>query len=89
MLIIPALDIRGGRVVRLLHGDFGRETAYAAGAVERAREYAEAGARRLHVVDLDAARGAGDNRALVEQMVSEVGVEVQVAGGVRSLDDAR
>ncbi|MBO0684934.1 MAG: 1-(5-phosphoribosyl)-5-[(5-phosphoribosylamino)methylideneamino] imidazole-4-carboxamide isomerase [Candidatus Dormibacteraeota bacterium] len=89
MLIIPALDIRGGRVVRLLHGDFGRETAYSADAVQRATEYAEAGARRLHVVDLDAARGGGDNRALVERVVSEVGIEVQVAGGVRSLNDAR
>jgi phosphoribosylformimino-5-aminoimidazole carboxamide ribotide isomerase len=87
VLVIPALDLRGGTVVRLLKGDFARETAYAADAVERAREYAGAGARRLHVVDLDAARGSGDNRALVERIVAEVGVDVQVAGGVRSLED--
>jgi phosphoribosylformimino-5-aminoimidazole carboxamide ribotide isomerase len=87
VLIIPALDLRGGSVVRLLKGDFARETAYTADAVERAREYAGAGARRLHVVDLDAARGSGDNRALVERMVAEVGVEIQVAGGVRSPED--
>ena len=88
MLIIPALDIRRGEVVRLLKGDFSRETAYSADPVQRAREYAAAGARRLHLVDLDAARGSGDNRALVERIVVEVGVEVQVGGGVRSLDDA-
>ena len=87
--MIPALDLRGGGVVRLRRGDFERETAYGSDAVERARAYAAAGARRLHVVDLDAARGSGDNRALVERIVGEVGVEVQVAGGVRSLEDAR
>jgi phosphoribosylformimino-5-aminoimidazole carboxamide ribotide isomerase len=87
VLVIPALDLRGGTVVRLLKGDFARETAYTADAVERAREYAGAGARRLHVVDLDAARGSGDNRALVERIVAEVGVDVQVAGGVRSPED--
>ena len=87
MLIIPALDLRGGGVVRLQKGDFARETAYTADAVQLAGEYAEAGARRLHVVDLDAARGSGDNRSLVERIVAEVGMEVQVAGGVRSLED--
>ena len=88
MVVIPALDLRGGRVVRLLRGDFSRETVYPTEAVQLARDYVEAGARRLHVVDLDAARGSGDNRQLVERIVSEVGVEVQVAGGVRSLSDA-
>jgi phosphoribosylformimino-5-aminoimidazole carboxamide ribotide isomerase len=88
MRIVPALDLRGGRVVRLAeHGDFGAETAYAGGpgeAVELARRYVAAGARRLHVVDLDAARGFGDNRTLVERLVADAGAEVQVAGGVRS-----
>jgi phosphoribosylformimino-5-aminoimidazole carboxamide ribotide isomerase len=88
VLIIPALDLRAGRVVRLLKGDFSRETTYATDAVSLAGEYAQAGAQRLHVVDLDAARGSGNNRALVERVVAEVGIEVQVAGGVRSLEDA-
>jgi len=86
--ILPALDLRGGRVVRLgEHGDFARERAYAEGpdaAVALARRYIEAGARRLHVVDLDAARGDGDNRWLVGRLVAEAGAEVEVAGGVRS-----
>jgi phosphoribosylformimino-5-aminoimidazole carboxamide ribotide isomerase len=88
VLIIPAIDLRGGRVVRLLKGDFARETAYSTDAVRLARDYAEAGAPRLHVVDLDAARGSGSNRALVERIVAEVHIEVQVAGGIRSLQDA-
>jgi phosphoribosylformimino-5-aminoimidazole carboxamide ribotide isomerase len=92
MRIVPALDLRGGRVVRLAErGDFGGETVYAGGpdaAVELARRYVAAGARRLHVVDLDAARGSGDNRPLVERLVVDAGAEVQVAGGVRSEEAA-
>jgi phosphoribosylformimino-5-aminoimidazole carboxamide ribotide isomerase len=90
--IVPALDLRGGRVVRLAeHGDFGAETAYADGpeaAVGLARRYVTAGAGRLHVVDLDAARGSGDNRSLVERLVADAGAEVEVAGGIRSPADA-
>ncbi|MDQ6772909.1 MAG: 1-(5-phosphoribosyl)-5-[(5-phosphoribosylamino)methylideneamino] imidazole-4-carboxamide isomerase [Candidatus Dormibacteraeota bacterium] len=89
MLVVPALDLRAGAVVRLYGGDFARETAYAADPLEQARVYAAAGARRLHVVDLDAARGGSDNRATVERMVAGGGLEVQVAGGVRSLAAAR
>jgi phosphoribosylformimino-5-aminoimidazole carboxamide ribotide isomerase len=92
MRVVPALDLRGGRVVRLgEHGDFGRERAYADGpgpAVALARRYVAAGARRLHVVDLDAARGSGDNRALVERLVVDAAAEVEVAGGIRSADAA-
>lgn len=92
MEIRPALDVRAGRVVRLgQHGDFATETAYAEdldAAIGLARGYVAAGARRLHVVDLDAARGAGDNRALVGRLVAEAGAEVEVAGGIRSLADA-
>jgi phosphoribosylformimino-5-aminoimidazole carboxamide ribotide isomerase len=93
VLIVPALDIRAGRVVRLgEHGDFGSERAYADGpdaAVALARRYVKAGARRLHVVDLDAARGSGDNRALIGRLVGEALAEVEVSGGVRSEDAAR
>jgi phosphoribosylformimino-5-aminoimidazole carboxamide ribotide isomerase len=84
VLLIPALDLRAGRVVRLRQGDFGQERSYPVDAVDLARSYADAGCRRLHVVDLDAARGSGDNRGLVERLVAETGVEVQVAGGVRT-----
>lgn len=88
MLIIPALDLRGARVVNLHQGDFSRETAYADEPLGMARAYVEAGAERLHVVDLDAARGSGDNRDWLERLLGEVRVEVQVAGGVRDEDAA-
>lgn len=87
MLVIPAIDVRGGRIVRLVQGDFERETVYGSDVLAQATAFAAAGARRLHVVDLDAARGQGDNRSLVERLVAETGVAVQVAGGVRSKAD--
>lgn len=84
MDVIPAIDIRGGRAVRLTQGDFATETVYGDDPVGIAHRHRQAGARRVHVVDLDAALGrAGDNRAVVSRIVAEAGVEVQVAGGVR------
>ena len=77
MMVIPALDLLAGRVVRLGEsGDFARPTAYADGpddAVGLARRYVVAGARRLHVVDLDGARGSGHNGPLVQRLVVEAG----------------
>lgn len=93
MLVLPALDLLASQVVRLgEHGDFDRPTAYAVdgdGAVVLGRRFVDAGARRLHVVDLDAARGSGNNRLLVQRLVSEAGAEVEVAGGVRTQLDAQ
>jgi phosphoribosylformimino-5-aminoimidazole carboxamide ribotide isomerase len=83
--LIPAVDLLDGRCVRLEQGDFGRATYYDFDPVELAQQAGEHGVRRLHVVDLDAARGSGDNRALVERIVCESSLEVQVAGGVRDL----
>lgn len=87
MEIIPALDLRGGRAVRLLKGDFEQETVYSDDPLSVVGGYAAAGAHRVHVVDLDAAVGAGQNRDLVEGLVKEAGVAVQVAGGVRTGGD--
>jgi phosphoribosylformimino-5-aminoimidazole carboxamide ribotide isomerase len=82
--VIPAIDLLGGRCVRLEQGDFQRATFYDLEPVELARRLAANGVRRLHVVDLDAARGSGDNNhELVERILGEGGLEVQVAGGVR------
>lgn len=84
MVVIPAIDIRGGRAVRLTKGDFQRETVYGDDPVAIARSHRAAGAWRLHVVDLDAALGrAVDNREVVRRLVAETGAEVQVAGGIR------
>lgn len=88
MILVPAIDVRGGRCVRLLQGDYARELAYEADPAEAAGAYAAAGAGLVHVVDLDAAReGAPRNRALIARMVAAVraaGGRVQVGGGLRS-----
>lgn len=84
--VLPAIDLRGGRVVRLRQGDFDRETAYSADPVEVATRFADAGARWLHVVDLDGARsGVPAHGQVIEAIVSAVEgrVRVEVAGGLR------
>jgi len=90
--LYPAIDLLGGRVVRLRQGDYADETVYGSDPVSMARGFADAGARWIHVVDLDAAK-SGDpiNRPVVAAIVSAVrgDAEVQTGGGVRSLDDAR
>lgn len=86
-LLIPAVDILGGRCVRLVRGDYDHPTVYADDPREVVAEFAAAGARRLHLVDLDAARGLGGNRDLIASILAETRLEVQVAGGVRTADD--
>ena len=88
--VFPAIDLRGGRCVRLVQGDFGRATEYDADPVERAREWESRGARALHVVDLDGAReGRPVQLGLVSEIARSVGVPAQVGGGVRTLEDLR
>lgn len=87
--LYPAIDLRGGRLVRLVEGDFAKEKVYGDDPSSVARAFAAQGAPWIHVVDLDAARtGNPVNRALVEQIVASVTVPVQVGGGVRSMGDA-
>lgn len=89
MLILPAVDLLAGRPVRLTRGDFAAATDYARDAVATAVELEGLGAAWLHVVDLDAARGSGDNRRVIAAIRAAVGLRLQVGGGVRTLDDAR
>jgi phosphoribosylformimino-5-aminoimidazole carboxamide ribotide isomerase len=87
---IPAVDIRGGRCVRLTQGDFDREKRYADDPAEMARHWADQGAQRLHVVDLDGARdGVRANAAVIARVLASVSIPVQVGGGIRSLDTGR
>ena len=90
MILLPAVDIRGGRAVRLRLGDFDAETVYADSPLEAARAWVEAGARALHVVDLDGAR-SGEPRHLdeLERMADELDVPIQWGGGLRSLGAVR
>ena len=88
MELLPAIDIRNGRCVRLVQGDFQQETRYPVDPVELARRYADLGAAWLHVVDLDgAAQGAPANLDLVEAMTRTTGLKIQLGGGIRSRDD--
>ena len=91
MELFPAIDIRSGRVVRLSQGEAARETVYADDPARVAREFAEAGARWIHVVDLDRAFDQGNNDSTVRRIVGEVGgrVRVQLGGGLRTLDRVR
>jgi len=85
MLIVPALDLRGGKVVRLYRGCLDRATVYSSDPVEEARRWVEAGARRLHLVDLDgAACGYPVQLDLVARVIRAVDVPLQVGGGLRS-----
>jgi phosphoribosylformimino-5-aminoimidazole carboxamide ribotide isomerase len=84
MDLYPAIDLRGGRCVRLYQGDFDRETIYGDDPIGQAKRFAEAGAPWVHVVDLDASRGQGSNRDVVTAVAAAVGpVQVQTGGGVR------
>ncbi|HET9032625.1 MAG TPA: 1-(5-phosphoribosyl)-5-[(5-phosphoribosylamino)methylideneamino]imidazole-4-carboxamide isomerase [Dokdonella sp.] len=87
--IIPALDLREGRVVRLRQGDYARETGYALDAVEQAQRYRNAGASRLHVVDLDGAReGRFENLSVIEAL-AKLDLDIQAGGGVRDEADIK
>ncbi len=89
MDLYAAIDLRGGRCVRLRQGDYAQETVYGGDPIAQALAFAEAGASWIHVVDLDAARtGIPENRAVVEAIAAAVAVPVQTGGGVRSVDAA-
>jgi phosphoribosylformimino-5-aminoimidazole carboxamide ribotide isomerase len=88
MIVIPAIDLVGGRVVRLEKGDFEREKRYAVDPVDLAKIYAQAGAQWLHVVDLDGAvSGDAVNLDVIEAIATRAGIAVQAGGGVRSEAD--
>ena len=82
--VIPAIDLRGGRCVRLLYGDFSQETVFADDPAEVARRWESLGARRLHVVDLEGSRdGEPRNLEAIAAILGAVRIPVQVAGGIR------
>jgi phosphoribosylformimino-5-aminoimidazole carboxamide ribotide isomerase len=89
MIVIPALDLQGGKCIRMEAGDVSTATVYADDPVAQAKAFVAAGARRLHVIDIDAALGNGDNMSVVGAICEAVDVPVQVGGGVRTLDKAQ
>ena len=90
MQIFPAIDLRGGQVVRLYQGDYDKETVYAADPCAVARSFLAAGARYLHVVDLDGARdGTLANFDTIAAIVKQGGLYIEVGGGIRTEDRIR
>ena len=86
--IYPAIDIREGRVVRLLQGDYAQETSYSDNPLEVAKSYRDAGAQWLHLVDLDAAKvGTYTLREMADFMQKTFGLKIQSGGGIRSRED--
>jgi len=88
MIVVPAIDLRGGRVVRLRQGRAEEETVYAGKPAEVARRFEAEGARRIHLVDLDAAMDGLAQTGAVADVVGAVRIPVEVGGGVRTLEDA-
>jgi len=86
VVVIPAIDILGGRCVRLVRGDFDHPKVYSDDPAEVAAEFVSAGAERIHVVDLDAARGSGDKKGLIQSILRGKDIKIQVAGGIRSAE---
>ncbi|HEX5505978.1 MAG TPA: 1-(5-phosphoribosyl)-5-[(5-phosphoribosylamino)methylideneamino]imidazole-4-carboxamide isomerase [Thermomicrobiales bacterium] len=88
MIVIPAIDLRGGRCVRLLQGDFASETVYGDDPLALARRWQDAGAPYLHLVDLDGARaGRPVQAAIIGEIARALTIPVQAGGGLRALDD--
>jgi phosphoribosylformimino-5-aminoimidazole carboxamide ribotide isomerase len=86
VVVIPAIDILGGRCVRLVRGDFDHPKVYSDDPADVAAEFANSGAERIHIVDLDAARGSGDNKGLIQSILRREDIKVQVAGGIRTAE---
>lgn len=88
--VYPAIDVRAGRVVRLRQGDYAEETRYADDPLALAQRYADAGARWLHLVDLDAAKAGGYTlQPLLQSICQTTGLQVQTGGGVRCREDVQ
>ena len=90
MHVIPAIDLLDGNVVRLQKGDYEKVTRYKYTPLEQAKIYAEAGFKRIHIIDLNGAKkGNFVNLSTIREIVSTLEIEVQTGGGIRSYDDAR
>jgi len=89
MIVIPALDLRGGKCVRMEQGDLKTSTVYAEDPVAQAKKFVAEGAKRLQVIDLDAALKHGDNLHVIRDICRAVDVPVQVGGGIRNADLAQ
>ena len=88
MLVIPAVDILGGKCVRLVRGDPKKSKIYYEDPLEAAQLLEAQGAKRIHIIDLDAALGSGQNMEAITRILENINVKVQIGGGIRSLEKA-
>jgi len=86
--LLPAIDVKGGLAVRLVQGELSAESQYGL-PIEVAREFVQAGAEWIHLVDLDAAFGIGSNAALLEEVIKSVDIKVELSGGIRDDESLR
>ncbi|MBI9107115.1 MAG: 1-(5-phosphoribosyl)-5-[(5-phosphoribosylamino)methylideneamino]imidazole-4-carboxamide isomerase [Spirochaetales bacterium] len=89
MIIIPAIDLIDGKCVRLFKGDYSTSKIYNEDPVETAKAFEAAGAARIHIVDLDAARGDGNNRDVIMKIRRSVSAVIETGGGIRTTDDVQ
>ncbi len=88
MIVLPAIDMKDGRCVRLQKGDFDTVHQVADGALETARRFADAGAKWVHMVDLDGARdGVRKNFPQIFEVITQSGLQVELGGGIKSVPD--
>ena len=89
MLIIPAIDLLDGKCVRLYKGDYSKVTVYSDDPVAMARSFVTSGAKRIHLVDLDAARGSANNRSIIAEICRQMDALFELGGGIRTQDDVK
>ena len=90
MLILPAIDIKGGKCVRLLKGDFNKSTEYKKSPIDQAQEFLNFGFKNIHVIDLDGAlEGRLVNKNIIKDIIKKNTLKVQVGGGIRSLENVK
>mgnify|MGYP006085158077 CR=1 FL=1 len=88
MIIFPAIDIKHGKCVRLIKGDFGKMTSYKNSPFDQAKIYFENGFKNIHIVDLDGALvGRASNSSIVKEILKSLNLKIQVGGGIRKIDD--
>ena len=88
MIILPAIDIKEGKCVRLIKGDFGQMTSYKKTPFDQAQIYAKIGFKNIHIVDLDGAlKGKSSNSNIVKEIIKNFELKIQIGGGIRTIED--
>ncbi|GAB3790989.1 1-(5-phosphoribosyl)-5-[(5-phosphoribosylamino)methylideneamino]imidazole-4-carboxamide isomerase [Virgibacillus kimchii] len=90
MILFPAIDIKNGKCVRLIQGDYNKETIYSTSPADMAMKWEKKGAEYLHIVDLDGAKtGTAANEDVISRITGNVSIPVQIGGGIRSMETVR